>query len=123
MAAVTELETINGTTYQIQKKLCKLSDSLDAIAQVHLHLTFVAQRICDLAMFNLMLWIAFKVSGILLQIFTVYMYTLAWTKGEDLKLPIQILESGVLGSMLCVIEILMMTSVCSRTMEEVICII
>lgn len=123
MRSIAHLETENRTAFRVQQQFCDLSDSLDAIAQVHLQLSQLAQRFFNMAKLNLVLWIAYKVCGVLLQSFTVYMYIRSWIMLDNYSLPIQVLGSNSIGTALWLIEISMMASVCSITMKEVYYII
>lgn len=119
MNKTKELEQGNRTPYQIQQQFCNLSDSLDAIAQVHLQLTRVTQRISDLARLNLLFWLSYKGCGIWMQAFTVYMYILGWISFANFRIPIEVFQTGIAGTLLWLAEMWSMITVCSMTMQEV----
>lgn len=97
MAKTNDMEAETQTAFRIQQQFCDLSDSLDAIAQAHLQLTLLAQRISDLVAFNLVMWMAYKMCGILLQLFSLYKYLICWMQMGGFKAPIQILETDIFG--------------------------
>lgn len=121
MAKTTEMEAGILTPFKIQQSFCDLSDSLDSIAQAHLQLTRLAQRISDLTMFNLVLWVAYKVFGILLQLFTLYKYSICLFTSDIEKMhsPVLALEITFASLLIWVLEIFMVTDACSKTMNEV----
>lgn len=115
--AAVSLET--ETQFKIQKRFCELSDSLDAIAKVHLQVSLVAQQITNVLLANLVMWIVFKGSALLVTTFTCYMYCIAWMFAEDFGVPIQVFALGVSIVGLMWLELLMFIHICWMAMEEV----
>lgn len=113
-----------ASRFRIQRRFCDLSDSLDAIGQVYLQALRVAQRITDLVMVNVLLWIMYKTCTVLLQFFTCYMYFIGAFSMRDINnvnMPIIVVVAGFLGIAISVVELMMFASMCWMTMNEVGC--
>lgn len=117
MKSTGDLKT--ATRFRIQKRLCELSDRLDAIAQVHLEVLLVAQKINDMLMMNLVMWITFKACAVLMTIYTCYTYCMSWAFFEKFEMPIQVLSLGIGSGFVTLMEILMFVHMSSMTMSEV----
>lgn len=118
MLATTDLAS--DSPFRIQQQYCDLSDRLDAIAQVHLQVIRVAQKISNLLEINVVIWIMVKACIALLMCFTCYMYCMGWAFVEGFSIPIQVLVSGVLSLVLMLSEMTMLVNVCAMAMNEVI---
>lgn len=115
------LET--DSLFRVQQRLCDLSDSLDAIGKVHLKVLLVTQRITNMLVINLIMWIMFKGGALLLTIYTCYTYCIGWALFDKFEMPIQILTFGILTVLVTIFEIIMFAQMCWLTMYEVICIL
>lgn len=117
MMATAHLDT--ASPFRIQQRLCELSDRLDAIAQVRLHVTQVAQRICNLVTVNLVIWIMLKACIALLMCCMCYMYCMGWAFIVGFDFPVQILVSGMTSIVLILGELAMLFKICCMTSNEV----
>lgn len=118
MTAIAGLGTTESAFY-VQRQFCELSDRLDALAEVHLQVTRVAQQISNMVTINILLWIMFKAGTILLMCLTSYMYCMGWAFFEDFKMPIQIFLSDIASMCLTLTETYMFVHMCAQTIHEV----
>lgn len=118
MKIAGNLET--KTQFRIQQGFCELSDSLDIIGQVHLRVSLVAQRITDLVIINLVMWIVFKACALLMTLYTTYTYCVGWAFFVEFGMPIQVLTFGLISLLVTCTELTMFVHMCWTTMKEVI---
>lgn len=118
MAATAHMDA--ETPFRRQQRCCDLSDAIDAIAQVHLQVTLLAQRITDLLKMNLVLWMLFRACSVMVTLFTCYMYCVGWALFDTFEMPIQVLVLGIISSYVMLAEMLCFTHLCWKTMNEVI---
>lgn len=108
------------SSFQRQKELCDLSDTLDAIAGVHLKMTEVAQRISNMVAINLLLWMIAMAGSALLVCLTAYIYGFNWAFVDGFHVPIQVFACDICSLLLTLTEAYMFVGMCATTMYEVI---
>lgn len=105
--------------FHAQRTFCEMSDQLDAVADVHLLLSELVQQLGDIVQVQQNAWIGFKVISILVQLFFCYMFVSNSVTETAFGLPYELLVSGVGGSALCAVEVMMLAHMCLCTKEEV----
>lgn len=117
------LRTVNDELRKVAADAVDLDDTfnrLDAIGHVHRLVTQLGQRISDLVMTNVLVWLLNKAATLSVTGFGCLMYCSGWAYLEGFRMPIEILFSGIVGICVGVVEIGFFMHMCWVTVNEVI---